>query len=1171
MAYDYFGEMQAKFDKAYKLAERARAKGYDPKLFVEIKPAPDLASRVEGIIGINGLAELIKSRSTPGKTRQELAFEIAGEICKSERFASDMEKRLTLAVRVGLSILTEGVLVAPTEGVQGVKLHKSAEGSDYVAVLYAGPIRGAGGTSAALSVLLADYARRILGIGAYKASQTEIARYIEEVMIYHTVAHLQYLPAEEDLKVALENCPVCIDGVPTEDVEVSVHRNIKRLDANGKEELLTNRVRGGVALVLCEGLMQKVKSVLKYSKAVGLDWNWLNSVIKVDKNPSQSDSEKDKAVFLQEIVAGRPILAYPGHFGSFRLRYGRSRLTGIAAKGFSPASMILLDDFIATGTQLKVEKPGKGCIAMPVDSIEGPFVKLKSGEAFRVNSAEEARSVKARVAKILSVGDILITYGDFRKTNTLLQPTSYVEEYWFEQLRAAGYDGDEPERRLAFAEAFALSERYGVPMHPLYTYEYQDIDAGMLLKLAAALEGADALRQEKSGAGAETENVSEGPLDIDMLVIKNVTGEVRETIERLCIPHFDDGTSITIKGGDAMSLALSLGFYSEDAGTGTGNGGAKMLRYSSKSAITEKGTPDSDVLELINSVSRFKIARRSTRIGARIGRPEKAKERLMKPAPHVLFPIGEYGGKERNIYKAYASGMRSFGGKGIDVEIARYRCSVGGESLYSRYCTKHNAAAVIERVCRSCGRRARNGETKCTACGGELISTEVKNIPLAEAVDLAVARLGLHSAPSIIKGVRGLFSKNKEAEPLEKGILRSMHGVYIFKDGTARFDATDAPITHFYPREIGTSVEKLRELGYDKDINGNELERDDQLVELRYQDIIINTRGAEYMLKVSKFIDDLLERFYGVERFYNAESVQDLVGHMVITLSPHTSSGVLGRIIGFTNSSVGLAHPYTISARRRNCDGDEDTTMLLLDALVNFSREYLSTSVGGTMDAPLILTVKIAPEEVDDEVHAMEIASSYGLDFYNKTLSYASPSEVKVELVANRLGTESVSSGLMFTHSSSIDALSSSPAHSAYTKLNNMADKVSSEFSLMDRLNSVDKRDAARRLIISHFIPDLIGNLHSFSKQSFRCISCNAKYRRVPLTGVCEKCGGKLVLTISKGGIVKYLEMAIGIADRYTLDTYLKQTLLLVKNEIETVFGGGVDNETRQINLAKFM
>src|SRR5208283_5843911 len=102
--------------------------------------------------------------------------------------------------------------------------------------------------------------------------------------------------------------------------------------------------------------------------------------------------------------------------------------------------------------------------------------------------------------------------------------------------------------------------------------------------------------------------------------------------------------------------------------------------------------------------------------------------------------------------------------------------------------------------------------------------------------------------------------------------------------------------------------------------------------------------------------------------------------------SPHTSAGVLGRIAGFTDAHVGFAHPYVISARRRNCDGDEDTTMLLLDALINFSRSYLPVTIGGTMDAPLILTIRVVPEEVDDEVHAMEVTNGYGLQFYDKTL-----------------------------------------------------------------------------------------------------------------------------------------------------------------------------------------
>jgi DNA polymerase II large subunit len=327
------------------------------------------------------------------------------------------------------------------------------------------------------------------------------------------------------------------------------------------------------------------------------------------------------------------------------------------------------------------------------------------------------------------------------------------------------------------------------------------------------------------------------------------------------------------------------------------------------------------------------------------------------------------------------------------------------------------------------------------------------------------------------------------------------------------------------------------------------------------------------MLNVAKFIDELLVKYYGMEPFYNVSTIQDLIGHFVITLAPHTSAGVLCRIIGFTEAKVGFAHPYTIAARRRNCDGDEDTLMLLLDALINFSKHYLPTTIGGTMDAPLILTINVKPEEVDDEVHDMDVVSKYGLDFYNKTMEYAQPGEAAVELVRNRLveGGNKFS-GLMFTQLSGIDSIADAPKSSVYTKLNTMQEKVELQFKLMDRLNSVDKADAARKLIISHFIPDLIGNMHSFSEQSFRCISCNGRYRRVPLVGKCTRCGGKLVLTISKGGIEKYLTMAIDLANRYNLEPYIKQRLLLVREEIGNVFGGESEGiPSKQFNLSRFI
>ncbi len=103
------------------IATNAKVKGYDPEPYVEIKAAPDLAARVEGIMGIEGLAEIIKSKDKDAKSRQELAFEMAKEICTNKKFEMEVQKRMTLAVRVGLCILTEGILVAPTEGLQGIE------------------------------------------------------------------------------------------------------------------------------------------------------------------------------------------------------------------------------------------------------------------------------------------------------------------------------------------------------------------------------------------------------------------------------------------------------------------------------------------------------------------------------------------------------------------------------------------------------------------------------------------------------------------------------------------------------------------------------------------------------------------------------------------------------------------------------------------------------------------------------------------------------------------------------------------------------------------------------------------------------------------------------------------------------------------------------------------
>ena len=1138
---EYFSSLSEGFNEAFGIAKNARLRGLDPRREVEIIPAADLAGRVQGLIGIRGIEELIH-KNEDGKSRNALAFAVVTEICTNDKYSGyDKIKRVELALRVGTAIITEGVLVAPTEGISTVAMYKNQDGTSCLAVLYAGPIRGAGGSSAALSVALADKARQLMGIGEYKPTKEEIERYVEEIELYHTrCARLQYKPSDDDIRSIIGSCPICIDGVPTEEVEVGVHANMKRILADGKTAPITNRVRGGIALVSCEGIAQKAKKILKETKNAGLDWNWLNNVIKADVKKSESEKGEKTATFLEELVAGRPVIAYPGHYGGLRLRYGRSRFTGIAAKGISPATMIIADSFIAIGTQMKVELPGKGCVTMPVDSIEGPFVRLKNGDALRINNAGQARALKNDVDKIISLGDILITYGDFRKTNTKLQPSSYVEELWGLQLKQAG--GTVPNvDQFNFMVAFGLSLEYNIPMHPKYLFEFQAVNAEDICILADAVSGCNELS-------------SNSVFDIDSMLLQNSPG-IKNTLELLNVPHKIENSMISIERDYAQSLIASLGFI---------EGKDAKLR---KKPDYNKTL---DTVAMLNKVAPFRIMRRSTFIGARIGRPEKAKERLMKPAVHVLFPVGVYASKDRNVTKAYAIDSKKFR-SGLVSEVAMYRCGECKRIIDTQFCYDCQKRAELEMKCPKCSYVGNNHV--CPKCSAPTVGFSQRNIDLTGIVSKAMKRVGVNRLPDVIKGVKGLSSKDRVLEPIEKGILRAQNGVYIFKDGTARFDATDVPITHFYPKEIGTSVEKLRELGYDKDIYGEELSNEDQLVEMRHQDVILNRRGADYMLKVSRFVDKELEGLYDMPKYYGAMSISDLIGKLVITLAPHISCAVLGRIIGFTDASIGLAHPYTICARRRNCDGDEDTTMLLLDALINFSKEYLPQGVGGTMDTPLILTLNVKPEEIDDEVHEMETTTEYPLELYEKSFSYSSPSDVKVDAVVDRLKTDNAFHGLSFTHLSSSTSIMDSPKRTLYTQLKTMQDKVDAEFALMDKIYAIDQRDAARRVITSHFIPDLIGNLHSFSRQAFRCSGCNARYRRVPLIGKCTKCGDKLLLTISKGGIEKYLNMAINLAAKYNLDPYIRQRLELVKEEISDLFMAQDDGTATsgQFNLSRFI
>ncbi len=1085
---DYFDRLEAETHHLYEIANEARSKGFDVETETEVPLAKDLAERVEGLVGPEGVAKRIKELEKD-MDRESVAFEIAAEIA-SEKFELtgekaewDQEQRCDQGLRTALAILTEGVVAAPLEGISDVKIKNNFDGTKYIGVYFAGPIRSAGGTAAALAVLLGDKIRQAIGIDEFKPIEDEIERYVEEVELYESeVTNLQYSPTPEEVRFAANHIPVEVSGEQTDQVEVS-HRDLERVE--------TNNIRGGALLAMVEGVIQKSKKIHKISKKLGLDWEWLTEYSKPKKEESSGDDTEESDIvsepkYIQDIIGGRPILGYPSEKGAFRLRYGRSRNTGLATMGVHPATMALLE-FLAVGTQLKIEYPGKGNCVVPVDSIEGPIVKLKNGDVLILNSVKKAREVKKDVVEILFLGDMLVAFGEFLRNNQPLYPSGWVEEWWIQLLtRSEKFDENNNDLDLhsleydylPAVEALKLSKEYDIPLHPKYTYCYNDVTIADLNSLI------DLIMKCKS-----TYKPNEG-ITLDLSYPKRV-------LEVIGVPH-------TVRDGKIII--------------------DKDHSYALLTTLTKKLPEKDTTIEAVNEVSPVEIKNKAPAyIGTRVGRPEKSKERLMRPAPHGLFPIGNYGGSRRLIATAAKKGS-------IKVEIA------------SRKCTNPE-----------CGISSNN--SLCPKCGSptEIMPPRNGSIPLAAMLKKASDNVKVRRVDEV-KGVVGMISEAKLAEPLEKGILRAKNDVFTFKDGTIRHDSTDLPLTHFVPKEIGVTVEKLKEMGYEKDCYGNPIENEDQIIELRVQDIVISDNCGEYLLRTAQFIDDELTRFYGMEPFYNVKEKSDLIGHLVAGLAPHTSAGVLGRIVGFTKALGCYAHPYFHSAKRRNCDSDEDAVMLLLDAIINFSKSYLPNTRGGSMDAPLVLSTRIDPEEIDDESHNLDIFERFPVEFYEETYTPHKPAEVLeyIDNVEMHLGTPQQYEGLMFSHHTT--SIHAGPTICLYKTLPSMREKVEAQIALAETIRAVDQRGVVEKVLSSHFLPDIMGNSRAFSKQKVRCTKCGSKYRRMPLTGKCQKCGGNLILSVSKGSVTKYLEISQELIDRYPISPYLRQRLEIQEFGIKSLF-----------------
>lgn len=1075
--------------RLYDTTSRAKATLVDASDVVEPKIALDLAERVAKMHDVE-IAEPLRA-TLKEKNKELAALEIASRIAGGAYMDADADtaQRLDMAVRVGLAIVTEGVTIAPLQGISKVEIAANKDGSQYLSVSIAGPMRSAGGTESAVTMLIADHVRRVAGLDVYQADSfdEETGRFVEELRVYERdVGNFQYKVLDEDVIRVITHLPVELAGVDTDSSEVVNHRNMHRIK--------TNRVRGGALRVLNDGLIGRAKKLLKRIEMYGLEgWEWLGEL---KGAVAAGDGEDAASKRMREVIAGRSVLSVAGKPGGFRLRYGRACNTGFASMGIHPALSEILGHTMVAGTQIKTDMPGKGGTVAFVDSIEAPTILLKSGEVIRIRDVEHAGQLRADISRILHLGDILVAYGDFLENNAPLVPTGYVEEYWQAELEATGHvwDGHTP----TLPEALEMSEEWGIPLHPHYLYFWDLIDVGGLKLLRNPIQHDDS-------------SILYGM-------------EAKVVLERLGVPHTKQDGLVVLCGEEA-AVFNRIVLYGE--------------------------LPDAPPVEALSTSSGISIRPKfSTSVGVRIGRPEKAAPRSMKPPIHSLFPVGDKGGATRDIVKASRT-------PNFYTNISLRTCPKCGVFSFGMKCYVCGGKIVADNRCDSC--RAILRDNFCQRCQKKTSTHSHREFPLKKELSRAqeVAR---YRAREPFKGVKDLIGQNKVAEPLEKGLLRQAHNLTVFKDGTVRYDATNTTLTHFRPSWVGISVEKLHEMGYTRDRHGDVLSNDEQVVELMVQDVVLPKESGPYFVEAARYVDELLERFYGVERYYNIRDASQLVGHLVVGLAPHTSVGVVARIIGFANTHVCFATPNWHSAKRRDADGDADSIMLLADVFLNFSKSFLSDKIGGLMDAPLLIQPIVIPHEAQPQAHNLEVCESFPLEFFAETARSPKASTINcIEMVKSRLGTKQEFYGYEYTHDTT--TLISTRPRSSYSTLNSMIDKVDMQLRNAELIDVVDTTQLVSQVISTHLVPDIKGNLRAYAQQKMRCTACGKDYRRPPLTGVCV-CRHPIIQTITRASVEKYLHMAQVLVDRYDVGPYQKDRIRSLLEEVEWVFGKSDGDQT---------
>jgi DNA polymerase II large subunit len=131
-----------------------------------------------------------------------------------------------------------------------------------------------------------------------------------------------------------------------------------------------------------------------------------------------------------------------------------------------------------------------------------------------------------------------------------------------------------------------------------------------------------------------------------------------------------------------------------------------------------------------------------------------------------------------------------------------------------------------------------------------------------------------------------------------------------------------------------------------------------------------------------------------------------------------------------------------------------------------------------------------------------------------------------------------------------------------------MDEKLEMQIATAKLINAVDPDEVVSMVLMTHILPDIMGNMRSYSSQAFRCSKCGEKYRRMPLVGKCIRCENELLQTVTRGSVEKYIDIAKDICSQFKINDYLRARVESLTTELKLIFK---EQKKEQSTLIEFM